>query len=181
MEDLLVISGPPGAGKSTVAGLIADRLRPSVLVEGDAFFRFLRGGIEPWLPDAEDQNDVVAHAAGAAAGQFVEGGLPAVYDGVLGPWHLPAFLASTGLEAIDYAVLLPSLPTVLLRVANREDHPFDDRAAAQHMHREFADEGIDDRHLFAGRGSPEAVADEIIEARALDLLTVSLASLRVAR
>ena len=178
MEDLVVISGPPGAGKSTVAGLIAELLRPSVLVEGDAFFGFLRGGLEPWDPESDLQNEVVAGAAGAAAGRFVEGGLPTVYDGVLGPWHLPAFLEATGLDAVDYAVLVPSLPTVLLRVEHRADHPFDDRSVAQVMHREFADADIDARHLFAGRGTPDEVADEIIEARALGARRVSLASLR---
>jgi cytidylate kinase len=37
---LLVITGPPGAGKSTVARVVAHRFEPSVLVEGDAFFAF---------------------------------------------------------------------------------------------------------------------------------------------
>jgi len=48
---LLVITGPPGAGKSTVARLVAGAFSPRVLVEGDAFFAFLdQGAIAPWLP-----------------------------------------------------------------------------------------------------------------------------------
>jgi adenylate kinase family enzyme len=31
---LLVVTGPPGAGKSTVAGLVARRSNPSILIEG---------------------------------------------------------------------------------------------------------------------------------------------------
>ena len=41
---LLVVTGPPGVGKSTIAALVADRLPRSVLVEGDAFFDFVRQG-----------------------------------------------------------------------------------------------------------------------------------------
>jgi cytidylate kinase len=40
MAFLLVVSGPPGAGKSTVSRILADKFEPSVLVEGDAFFGF---------------------------------------------------------------------------------------------------------------------------------------------
>jgi len=48
MGSLLVITGPPGAGKSTVARILAERVEPSVLVEGDSFFAFLaRGAIPP--------------------------------------------------------------------------------------------------------------------------------------
>ena len=57
---LLVVTGPPGAGKSTVAALVADRLPRSVLVEGDAFFAFVRrDAIEPWLPESHAQNEIV--------------------------------------------------------------------------------------------------------------------------
>ncbi|MFL5792310.1 MAG: AAA family ATPase, partial [Actinomycetota bacterium] len=60
MSELLIITGPPGAGKSTVARSVADRFEPSALVEGDAFFGFVaRGYIDPWLPESHAQNAVV--------------------------------------------------------------------------------------------------------------------------
>src|SRR5438477_11761411 len=107
---LLVITGPPGAGKSSVARLIANASDQSVLVEGDAFFGFLASGaIEPWLAGSNDQNTVVTRAAAAAAGQFASGGYLTVYDGVVGPWFLATFAAGTGLDRLDYVALLPSV------------------------------------------------------------------------
>ena len=48
--ELLIVTGPPGAGKSTLAPPLAEQRTPSVLIEGDEFFGFLRRGqIEPLL------------------------------------------------------------------------------------------------------------------------------------
>ena len=53
MGSLLIVTGPPGAGKSTVAKLLAASMPRSVLVQGDAFFGFLaNGAIDPWLPES---------------------------------------------------------------------------------------------------------------------------------
>ena len=38
VSSLLVVTGPPGAGKSSVAQALAEKFERSVLVEGDAFF-----------------------------------------------------------------------------------------------------------------------------------------------
>jgi energy-coupling factor transporter ATP-binding protein EcfA2 len=71
MGSLLIVTGPPGAGKSTVAKLLADSMPRSVLVEGDAFFGFLaNGAIDPWLPESHEQNTVVTKAAGKATGEW---------------------------------------------------------------------------------------------------------------
>ena len=60
VSELLIITGPPGAGKSTVAQIVAGRFEPSALVQGDTFFGFVaRGYIDPWLPESHEQNTVV--------------------------------------------------------------------------------------------------------------------------
>jgi predicted ABC-type ATPase len=158
MGSLLVITGPPGAGKSTVARLIADAAERSVRVEGDAFFGFLAtGAIEPWLPASNDQNTVVTRAAASAAGQFAIGGFTTIFDGVVGPWLLSTFAAATGLDRLDYVILLPAVDVCLRRVRTRTDHGFDDEAATRKMHAEFSRAEIKVSHVL--RDPPEEVSE----------------------
>ena len=148
MAELIVVTGPPGAGKSTVGRVLADGFDSSALVVGDDFFGFLaRGAIAPWLPEADGQNEAVLHAAAAAAGRLTEQ-CTVVYDGVVGAWHLAGFLAATALPELHYVVLLPPLDLCLHRVATRVGHGFTDAPAAEHMYGEFARADIDDRHVL---------------------------------
>jgi predicted ABC-type ATPase len=161
MSSLLIVTGPPGAGKSTVARAVAARFERSVLVEGDAFFAFVASGaIPPWLPESHEQNDVVTRAAAVAAAEFVTGGYTVVYDGVMGPWFLPTFAAATGLRALDYVILLPSVERCVERVATRANHGFTDEPATRHMHEQFATAEVDPRHVL--REPPESV-DHVTE------------------
>ena len=163
MAFLAVVTGPPGAGKSTVAHALAARFDHSVLVPGDAFFGFLaRDAIVPWLPAADSQNEIVIRAAAAATGRFVAGGYATVYDGVLGPWFLPDFAAEAALDHLSYIILLPSVEQCVDRVANRLGHGFTDEDATRQMYREFARADINERHVLADlRGPADGTAAEI--------------------
>ena len=70
VSDLIVVTGPPGAGETTVARFLSRMFEPSALVAGDDFFAFIdQGYIAPWTAEAHQQNEIVVEAAGAAVGE----------------------------------------------------------------------------------------------------------------
>jgi|1186.fasta_scaffold52261_2 predicted kinase len=143
---IVIVSGPPGAGKSTVAASLAagsphDR---AVHLHTDEFYGSIRKGfVPPWLPEARHQNLVVVEAFAASAERYARGGYEVVVDGVVGPWHLDRWvsLAEEGL-AVEYVVLRPDEVTTIERSAARDGaRALVDRDVVAGMWREFADLG----------------------------------------
>jgi predicted ABC-type ATPase len=166
VADLIVLTGPPGAGKSTVARVLSSLFDPSALVPGDEFFAFIdQGYVAPWTAAAQSQNEVVVKAAAAAAGRLATGGYTVVYDGVIGPWFVDTFGAATGLASMHYAILLPPEQICLERVRCRVDHGFKDLEAAHHMYTEFADADADAarRHVVDNTEDATALASRLFE------------------
>jgi len=86
---VLVLTGPPGAGKSTVARALTAQLDQAVLVRGDDVLGCVVSGfVDPWLPDAHTQNRAALAATAATAREYAISGYPVVVDTVLGHWHL---------------------------------------------------------------------------------------------
>jgi adenylate kinase family enzyme len=159
MGDLIVVTGPPGAGKSTVAPALSGQFEPSALIAGDQFFAFIdRGYLAPWTSEAHCQNEIVIGAAAAAAGRLARGGFTVVYDGVIGLWFVQAFLAAAAISSLHYAILLPPEELCLERVRRRVDHGFRDQEAARHMYREFATASVHRRHVHAGTENAASIA-----------------------
>lgn len=165
MGEVIIVTGPPGAGKSTVSRLVADSFGSSVYVPGDWFFGLWRSGaIDPWLPQALPQTSVAASAAAAAVGAFALADCQVVYDGFIPPRHLPGFAAAAGLSALHYAVILPPVTICVNRVTSRTGHGFTSADATRAMHQDFTQATLDARHLVTdAEGPPAAIAREILD------------------
>lgn len=149
MNPFVLVAGPPGAGKSTVAGLLARGWDRAVHLHTDDLYAWVATGhIEPWLPESHDQNITIAAAAARAADTFAAAGYTVIVDGVLSPWALDPY---RGLDRdITYVVLRPSLEVTERRAAERGEHPLKDLSVVGRMHPVFADDLLGDfaRHVI---------------------------------
>lgn len=165
-SQITILTGPPGAGKTTVAALVAgDAERPTVNLTTDTFYRSIATGfVPPYLPESHPQNEVVVEAIVAAAATYARGGYDVVVDGVVGPSFLPPFQAAAARESVPlhYVVLRPSLDVTLERGGSRPASELRDADAIAHMYGVFADlGGLEPHAVDATHLSADAAADVV--------------------
>lgn len=77
----------------------------------------------------------------------------------------PVFTAATGVEQLEYVVLLPPVQTCVHRAATRRDHAFADGGATRKMHAEFAAAAAAERHVVDLSDGVEEIVPRITAAR----------------
>jgi predicted kinase len=164
-QPVLVLTGPPGAGKTTIGKILVERAAAGAHLEADRFFFFIRSGfIEPWEPESDEQNQLVMRTAAEAAASYATAGYATVLEGIVIPrWTLGAIRETLEMASVPaaYAVLRAPYSTCAARVHEREGNPdlFEPGVLAA-ISAEFDDLGEFERHGIdvAGLEPEEAAA-----------------------
>ena len=165
---LIVVSGAPGVGKTTISHLVAAAFERSVHLRADDFMAsVVSGWVDPNLPEAAAQNEAVGGALAVSAMGFAEDGYITVVDGYLFPDGVDGLAAAcTRRElACHYVVLRADLDTCWARASARGEGrwPLEYEPFAA-LHERFERLQVDDRHVVDATATPEAVRDAVLDA-----------------
>jgi predicted kinase len=169
----LILTGPPGVGKTTVAGILTHRAERAVHLETDRFFSFIRSGfIEPWDPESDEQNQLVMRTAATAAASYATAGYMTVLEGIVIPrWTLGVIREALGAAGVptSYVVLRAPHSVCAGRIHQREgDFELFEPGVLAAISSEFDDLGEFEPHAIDIAGMDAEQAAAAVSARLAD-------------
>jgi hypothetical protein len=135
-----LISGAPGAGKSTVSAALCRRFSLAVHIPVDDIRDWVRSGFASpvdWTAETSRQFALARRGAARIAADYTDSGFVAVLDDVVRESQLDQYADSLGNIPLRKVLLSPSLETVLARNATPGRKPFDSsilEAACRGLH-----------------------------------------------
>ncbi|MXZ62368.1 MAG: ATP-binding protein [Chloroflexi bacterium] len=140
MNQVLLINGPPGAGKTSLTLAVAERYDRMLRVEVDTLRQWVCAGYRhPWAGDAQwdEQRLLATRNAAAVTHETIAARYAVVIDDVAFADDLATYRdALEGIDALVQVVtLLPDVETALARDAGRNES-----ARVREVHARFAEE-----------------------------------------
>jgi chloramphenicol 3-O-phosphotransferase len=166
MASLNIVTGTPGAGKTSLAKRLAADAQRGVHIPGDLFFTFIPRLIEPTDPESHAQNESVVLAMTRAATAFVAGGYDVYLDAVVGPWFLPVVAGELRGLVVPIVYVILRLPfEEALRRTKERDQSSDDKIVRK-LYPQFESVGPYERHVIDINGlAPDEVLQRFHELR----------------
>jgi predicted kinase len=178
LSGCIIVTGMPGAGKSTVTGLAARLLPKAAQVKGDDMNQMIKSGYVGWMGEPADealrQDELCNRNMCALANNFIDAGFTVMMDTVLADRaELDFFLALLSPRPVRLVVLAPGIAECKHRNEARdpdERFDFDDYERLQDdMNREFGDCGwwFDTSGLGPAETAERVVTEAVTRTRPL--------------
>ena len=162
MKPIILLSGPPGAGKSTVAKeLVKISPGPVAYIEGDKFWSFFA---KEWEDTEKGKNfRTVMRSVTAAAIPYALNGYETIVDFSIPPRFLETALKMANYREIPlhYAVIRPDQHICAQRAASREEGAIKDYG---HLKEFYASFDAAQKHIiYDNEGDAATIASHIRE------------------